>query len=123
MLTVCFCLAGRSSKSKSATATDKKAEAKAAYIKTHGLTSVSVKLSSFFTGVSLISGRLESPIGTVEDLVITLSVDQPLLSELQRKALNPLIIRILSANNMPSKPVSYNHLRKRLVRSVSFSKN
>eukprot|EP00795_Rhopilema_esculentum_P002461 gene2461-18118_t len=106
---------GRSSKSKSAAATDKKAEARAAHIKAHGLTSVSVKLSSFFTGVSLINGRLEFPIGTVEDLVITLSVDQPLLSEPQRKALNPLIIRILSANNMPSQPVSYSHLRKRCL--------
>ena len=106
------CFLGRSSKSKTISA-DKKAEAMAAYIKTHGLASVRVKLSALFTGVSSINNRLQNAIGTVEDVVITLSVDTPLLSEPQRKALNPMIIRVLSACNMPSNPLSYEELQER----------
>lgn len=107
-----FLTVGRSSKAKSVM-TDKQTDAKAAYIKTHGLASVRVKLSALFTGIKSTNSRLDAPIGTVEDLVITLSVDAPLLSEPQKKALNPMIIRVMSACNMPSKPLTYRELQER----------
>ena len=101
---------GRSSHGKSLSA-ERKADAFAAYIKTHGLASIQVKLSALFTGVKSINNRLGCRVGTVEDLLIKLTVDTPLLSEPQRKILNPMVIRVSSACNMPSKPLSYRELQ------------
>ena len=84
-------------------------------MKAHGIASVQVKLSALFTGSKSINCRLAGPVGTIEDLVITLTVDTPLLSEPQRKALNPMIIKVSSACNMPSKPLVYEELQERWV--------
>ena len=93
----------------------RKAEIQAAYIRLHGLAIVPIKLSSLFTGTTFVDGRLESPAGTVEDLIITLTLDSPLLSEPQKKVLNPMVIKVSSANNMPKKPLGYDQLRVRCL--------
>eukprot|EP00794_Sanderia_malayensis_P005993 gene5993-6689_t len=105
----------KSSKSKAQSSAQKKAEALAAHIKHHGLASIPVKLSALFTGTKFISSRLESATGTVEDLVISLSLDAPLLSEPQKRVLNPLVIKVSNATNMPSKPLSYTQLQNRCL--------
>ena len=110
--TVAVYISGRSSRSKSLAA-DRQAELLAAHIRVHGLASVRVKLSALFTGAKTIHSRLDTATGTVEDLVVTLSVDTALLSEPQRMALNPMIINVSSACNMPSRPMSYAELQKR----------
>ena len=113
---------GHSSKHKKSKGTPdsqkKQDSAKAALIKMHGLGTVSVKLSSLFTGTRFVSSRLQSPVGTVEDLVITLSLDSPLLSRPQKKVLNPLVISVGSASNMPSKPLSYDELDLRYIKKM-----
>ena len=94
-------------------AAERQAEARAAYIKVNGIAKVPVELSQLFTGTVVVNSRLESSIGTIEDLVIIVSLDKPLLSEPQRKVLNPLVIRVFSSNDMPTKPLSYAELQSR----------
>lgn len=89
------------------------AAAAAAHVRSHGLASVSIKLALFFSGMKSCTTRLDKPSGHVRDLFLTLSVDKNLLSESQRKDLNPMVIQVNSACNMPSVPLSHDQLRTR----------
>lgn len=62
-----------------------------------------------------ITNRLENPVPGLEDMFVTLNLNKPLLNEKQKAELNPMIIKIHSATNMPDTPMSYDQLKDRWV--------
>ena len=42
--------------------------------------------------------------------MVTISLDKPLLSDEQKKDLNPMVIKLCSVNDLPNKPLSYKEL-------------
>ncbi|XP_076468773.1 uncharacterized protein LOC143299450 isoform X2 [Babylonia areolata] len=95
----------------------KKAEAAAAaaaeQAKKFGVCVVPFRMALLFSGMQTITSRLQQPVNGVEDLFITVSLDQPLLSEEQKRALNPMIITVKSVTNMPSHPMAFEELRSK----------
>ena len=59
------------------------------------------------------TNRLDSPAEDVNDMFVTISLDDDLLNEQQREALNPMSIKIESTSAMPNTPMTYSELRKR----------
>lgn len=49
----------------------------------------------------------------VEDAFVSVAIDGPLMSEIQKKELNPLIFKIHAATDMPETPLGYNELKER----------
>ncbi|XP_071961619.1 uncharacterized protein [Antedon mediterranea] len=86
-----------------------------AYIKQHGNIRIPVKLKLLFPGVRSITNRLDRPVHGIEDVFITVSLDGPLMSETLRKELNPLVIKIASATNLPSTPLPYDQLEDKCL--------
>lgn len=80
-----------------------------------GLACVTVPLSGLFTNSTLVSGKLKHPVGTLEDVVVIITLDKPLLSEHQRQMLNPMILTVASAIDMPDNILSFEELKKRHV--------
>lgn len=85
--------------------------AAAAHVRSHGLTTVSIKMSLFFSGLKSTITRVEQPAGHVRDLFLSVNLDKTLLNEVQRKDLNPMVIQVSSACNMPSVPLSFEKLK------------
>ena len=65
------------------------------------------------TGLQTVTERLAKPVAGIEDIFITVSLNGPLMSEDQQRSLNPLVIKVHSATNMPNFPLSYQDLRLR----------
>ena len=57
------------------------------------------------------TNRIENPVTGLEDVFFTVALNQPLMSDEQKKKLNPLIIKVQSANDMPNTPISYADLQ------------
>lgn len=57
-----------------------------------------------------VTNRLKTPVPGIEDMFIQLKLDAPLMSEEQRKELNPMIFTIKRASNLPNTPMSYDEL-------------
>lgn len=66
-------------------------------------------------GQRLCVSRLDTPVKTVLDGFVSVSVDKDLLTDEFRKELNPMSIKIKSIKNMPDEPVTYRRLREKLV--------
>ncbi|XP_075256484.1 uncharacterized protein LOC142348835 isoform X2 [Convolutriloba macropyga] len=96
-----------------ATSMDRAMDEKEAQYNKYGLTSVSVRLSMLFAGLRSVTNRLDSGMDDVSDMFVTISVDEDLLNEQQRQALNPMSIKIESTSSMPYTPLNYSQLRKR----------
>ena len=64
-------------------------------------------------GTQIITERLEKPINEVCDVFFTVSLNGPLMTEEQRHKLNPLVVKVHSATNMPNSPLDYEELRLR----------
>lgn len=60
--------------------------------------------------MKMVTNRLKTPVPGIEDMFIQLKLDAPLMSEEQRKELNPMIFTIKSASNLPNTPMSYDEL-------------
>ena len=73
----------------------------------------SVFCKSLLPGVEKMTNRLETPVPGIEDMFVTLNLNKPLLNETQKQELNPMIIKIHSATNMPVSPLSYDQLKDR----------
>ncbi|XP_025106751.1 uncharacterized protein LOC112571726 isoform X2 [Pomacea canaliculata] len=95
----------------------KKAEAAAAVaaenIRKFGICMIPFRMSLLFSGMRAATSRLKQPVPGVEDMFITISLSQPLLSDAQKQELNPTIITIVSATMMPNIPMSYEELSTR----------
>ena len=79
----------------------------------NGLACISVPLSSLFTNCLSISNALKEPVSSLEEVIVILTLDKPLLSEYQRFRLNPMVLTVKSANEMPNNGMDYNELKKR----------
>ncbi|KAJ3024634.1 UNVERIFIED_CONTAM: hypothetical protein HDU68_007928 [Siphonaria sp. JEL0065] len=66
-----------------------------------------IDLTNLYCGELVINGILEQPIECFSNLKSTLTLDMPLLSPAQLRALNPISITLLTLENMPKTPVSY----------------
>lgn len=65
------------------------------------------------TGQRMCIGRLSTPVKSVLDAFVSISVDRELLTPQFTKELNPMSIKIKSVKNLPSQPVDYKQLRDR----------
>jgi len=65
------------------------------------------------SGLDTVTERLEKPVNGLEDVFITVSLSGPLMSERQHRKLNPLVVKVTSATDMPEKPLSFDELRLR----------
>lgn len=85
----------------------------AAFTRIHGIASIKIRLSLLFAGTKSITERLGSKVNGIEDLMVTVSVDKPLLSDEQTKELNPMVIKLCSVSDLPDKPLSYKELNEK----------
>ena len=85
----------------------------AALTRVHGIASVKLRLSLLFAGTKSITERLGNKVNGLEDLMVTVSLDKPLLSKEQKKDLNPMVIKMCSVNDLPNKPLSYKDLSEK----------
>ncbi|XP_067683346.1 uncharacterized protein [Haliotis asinina] len=96
---------------------NKKAEAAAAEAaekaKKFGICVVPIRMSLLFAGMKSLTGRLQKPVPGIEDLFISVALDSPLMTDKQKADLNPMIIKIQSATNLPETPMSYQELQTR----------
>ena len=58
-----------------------------------------------------VTERMEKPIPTIDDLFVMVSVEGDLMSEQQKERLNPMVIRISTASNMPDRPMSFEEMK------------
>ena len=65
-----------------------------------------------------VTERLGTPVDTIPDMYFSVSLNKSLLSPELVEKLNPLVLKVHSATNMPNKPVSYSELRARLSPSA-----
>ena len=70
-------------------------------IKQNGLACISLPLSSLFTECTVISNNLKDPVSSLEEVILIVSIDHLLLSEEQRASLNPMVLTVDSARQMP----------------------
>ena len=85
----------------------------AAHTKIHGTATLCVKMYKFFSGAKSNTTKLGKPTGNIEEMLLSVSLDNDLLSEIQKRELNPMVIRVSSAHDLPNKPISYMGLRER----------
>lgn len=85
----------------------------AAFTRVHGVASIKLRLSLLFAGTKSITERLGNKVNGIEDLMVTVSLDKPLLSDEQKKDLNPMVIKLCSVNDLPNKPLSYKELEEK----------
>lgn len=92
---------------------DQKISVLAAFSRIHGIPAIKLKLALLFAGAKSITNRLDGPLCGIEDLLVTVALDKPLLSDEQKKKLNPMVIKMCSAINLPNKPLSYDELHEK----------
>ena len=61
----------------------------------------------------MITSRLDKPVAGVEDILITMCTNGSLMTAEQTRNLNPLVIKVHGATNMPRTPMSFEELRFR----------
>jgi hypothetical protein len=83
------------------------------YIKKNGVAQVKLKMKVLFSGESYLGARINDPISTLEDCIISINLENSLMSENQLYELNPLTIKIEKLTNMPQKPVSLSDLKEK----------
>ncbi|XP_048243138.1 uncharacterized protein LOC124146111 isoform X2 [Haliotis rufescens] len=95
----------------------KKAEAAVAEaaenIKKFGICVVPIRMSLLFAGMKSLTGRLQKAVPGIEDVFISVALDSALMTDKQKADLNPMIIKIQSATNLPETPMSYQELQTR----------
>ena len=94
-------------------ATSKKEMMAATHTRIHGTATLSIKMSKFFSGIKSDTTKLGKPAGNIEELLLSVSLDNDLLSEIQKRDLNPMVLRVSSASDLPNKPLSYMELREK----------
>lgn len=58
-------------------------------------------------------GRLETPVKSVLDAFVSVSIDKDLLTPEFTKELNPMAIRVKSVKHLPDEPVGFDELKER----------
>jgi len=81
------------------------------FINQNGQACIAVPLSALFTNCLSISNTLEESVSTLDEVIVILSLDHPLLSDFQRFKLNPMVLTVRSAHHMPQNGLSYEQLK------------
>ncbi|XP_056000936.1 uncharacterized protein LOC130048351 isoform X2 [Ostrea edulis] len=89
------------------------AQMAAEQIRKYGICMVPIRMGLFFSGMKSITNRLDSPIPGIEDMFIQLKLDTPLMSDKQKKELNPMILTVRNATNLPDSPMTYDELNQK----------
>ncbi|XP_062581954.1 uncharacterized protein LOC134243735 isoform X3 [Saccostrea cucullata] len=89
------------------------AQQAAEQIRKFGICMVPIRMAMFFSGMKNVTNRLKSPVPGIEDMFLQLKLDVPLMSEQQKKELNPMIITIKNATNLPNSPMTYAELNEK----------
>ena len=84
-----------------------------AHTNLRGTATLCVKMYTFFSEVKSNTTKLGKPAGNIEELLLSVSLDHELLSELQKQELNPMVIRVSSASELPNKPLTYKQLKEK----------
>ena len=92
--------------------TKKELAAEMEYVRKNGVTRVKLKMKVLFSGESYLGGRIEEPTSTIDDCIISINLENSLMSDAQLYDLNPLTIKIDKLSNMPDKPVGFSDLRQ-----------
>lgn len=61
-------------------------------------------------GILTLTDRLITPVESVGDAFVSVTLSEPLLSSVQVQKLNPLVIHIHSATKLPASPVPFSSL-------------
>ncbi|XP_062977674.1 uncharacterized protein CFAP92 [Elgaria multicarinata webbii] len=80
-----------------------------------GIASLQLNLMPLLSGEHYVVSRLGEKSLKLYDAYLSFSVDEPLMSEKQKRELNPLIIRIKSARSLPATPVPIEVLQSSCV--------
>ncbi|XP_063952895.1 uncharacterized protein LOC129255695 [Lytechinus pictus] len=91
------------------------AAANAAHIKKFGNACIPIRMKLLFADLKTVTNRLDSPVVGIRDVFITVSLDGPLMSPDQRLDLNPLVLKVVSALDMPDTPLSHAELERRCL--------
>nr|XP_022302036.1 uncharacterized protein LOC111110021 isoform X1 [Crassostrea virginica]XP_022302037.1 uncharacterized protein LOC111110021 isoform X1 [Crassostrea virginica]XP_022302039.1 uncharacterized protein LOC111110021 isoform X1 [Crassostrea virginica] len=89
------------------------AQQAAEQIRKYGICMVPIRMAMFFSGLKNVTNRLKSPVPGIEDMFIQLKLDAPLMSDQQRKELNPMILTVKNATNLPNSPMTYEELNQK----------
>ena len=81
--------------------------------KLHGTARLCVKMYKFFSGMKSNTTKLGQPAGNIEELLLSVSVDDDVMSERHKQELNPMVIRVSSASELPNKPLTYKQLKEK----------
>ena len=82
------------------------------------IATIKIALSAFFSNSTVKSGKLHNQYSSLEDVVMIVSLDKPLLSKQQSQGLNPMVITVTSATDMPDNSLSFDELKKRYLNSL-----
>lgn len=96
------------------------------FIRKNGIKRIKLRTKVLFSGNNYFMERLDQPIDSLDDCLVSIDVENALMSEQQLYDLNPLTIKIQKITNMPDKPLSYEQLRDQCEKAYccySFFKN
>ena len=71
------------------------------------------------SGLTSVTERLEKAIPGIDDVFFTVALSGPLMTDEQKQSLNPLVVKVHSATNMPDTPINYAELGMRYVSMVN----
>ncbi|XP_066284865.1 uncharacterized protein [Branchiostoma lanceolatum] len=90
---------------------DSSAAAAMENIKKFGAAVIPLSMKILFAGKQSITNRLDKPGPFIQDVYVTVALDGALMSEKHLRELNPLIIKVAHASNMPATPLNYQLLK------------
>lgn len=93
----------------------RKLDSEAQRIQQHGVASLSIPMSALFTNCVSISNNIKESVNSLEEVIVILTLDKPLLSERQRQVLNPMVLTVCAANQMPDDIFSSEELKLRCL--------
>nr|KAI8733024.1 hypothetical protein BgiMline_028969 [Biomphalaria glabrata] len=84
-------------------------------IKKNGICMIPLRLALLFGECKYVTSRLDAPVAGIEDIFLGVSVNAPLLSDVLKENLNPMMIRIDNATHLPDTPLSYTQLSEKCL--------
>jgi hypothetical protein len=82
-------------------------------IKKNGIRSIKLKMKTLFAGYKTVTMRLDNACSSIDDVFLTINVENTLMSDAQLELLNPFTIKIEKITDMPSEPIPFELLRER----------
>ncbi len=92
--------------------TKKEMAAEQDYIKKNGVARLQLRMKILFSGESYIAARITETTPTIGDCILSVQLENSLMSDDQLYDLNPMTIKVEKLTNMPNKPVPFNELKE-----------